>query len=178
MGYDPARVRHGTLSYAPMRSLPAHGIDAMLDDEAVRQIVGPGATPDDLPWRLSATEDMGPDDGVHRHIVLEDGLPVGMVTFTEEWRSTAVGFWLTPEARGRGVLRTAWTELSPAHGPRFEAGCWADNAAACALLEALGFRRTEEWCHGGRMAVHWDTGRTGTTMDQDISGENACTTRT
>lgn len=155
MGYDAARVRHGTLGYAPMRSIATAEIDALLDDEMVRQIVGPGAEESDLPWRWVPEEDLGPDDGVHRHMILEDGRPVGMITFTEEWEDHAVGFWLTASARGRGILQTAWAELGPKYGPTFVAGCWKDNAAAARFLESIGMRPDDEWCHEGRWAVAW-----------------------
>jgi hypothetical protein len=164
-------VRHGTLSYASMRSVACADIDALLDDEAIRQIVGPGAEPCDLPWRLPPNEDLGPEDGVHQHLILEDGRPVGMITFTEEWGSVAVGFWLTAGARGRGVLHGAWGDLAARHGPAFEAGCWRDNAAAARFLTSIGMRAGEEWCHDGRWAVHWESGPATIQGTSDESGE-------
>jgi [ribosomal protein S5]-alanine N-acetyltransferase len=133
-------------------------------------------TPDDAPWFSRGMHDPAvirhagmhaldeaemreristPRAGVHERAIVDGDEPLGVVLLfavvLHEQRAEA-GFWLLPEARGRGAA-TRGLELVCAWGAeelglqRYDAFSDVDNPAAHAVLERAGFSR-EGLMHG------------------------------
>lgn len=128
------KARLGVMTYPEIGMIDLYTVRQALDSETIRQIVGPGATEQEL-------HDLYIDGrpGMSIHAIVEDGVFKGTFTFLDRISSSYVGFWIRREDRRRGLGRAAWEALREENGPIFTAECWADNAGARGFLESLGF---------------------------------------
>lgn len=137
----PTRLRTGRLCLRPPEQTDGPAVIAGLNTLRTSRWLGrvphPYGTADFAAWLARAEASGG------RWVITEAGLVQGALTLEAE-----LGYWLRPEARGRGLAREACHAVLAAHfadpaaGP-VVAGYFEGNAASARVLAGLGFVETE-----------------------------------
>jgi [ribosomal protein S5]-alanine N-acetyltransferase len=121
--------------------------------------VGPAAALRRLTWKLVRAQQ--PDRSDYELVVEDEGRFAGTVTLHLRSPGTAeLGFWLLPEAAGRGLALRACNALlcfgADSLGVhRISATCDVENGRAIALLERLGMVREGHLRHAVRTHIGW-----------------------
>lgn len=133
----PARLSAGRLWLRPPEEQDGPAVIAGLNTLATSRWLGrvphPYGAVDFAAW-LGRAADGG------RWVITEEGAVLGALTLEAE-----LGYWLRPEARGRGLAREASAAVLAAHfadpaAGDVVAGYFEGNAASAKVLAGLGFR--------------------------------------
>lgn len=133
----PTRLKAGRLWLRPPETQDGPAVIAGLNDVATSRWLGrvphPYGAGDFAAWLARAAAG-------GRWVITEEGAVLGALTL-----ETELGYWLRPEARGRGLARAACAAVLAAHftdpaAGDVVAGYFEGNAASAKVLAGLGFR--------------------------------------
>ena len=157
----PPVLTDGVVTLRPPRSADIEALPDLVDDEVLTWTGVPGRSRAELQTWLDVAR--RPDRPPAARFAITDAADrlQGFVRLTREpiSESVTVGWWLGPEARGRGYARRAvglalgWSAAHGAH--RFAAGIFDGNGASAALAERLGMRPE------GLRRAYWPARRAG-----------------
>jgi ribosomal-protein-alanine N-acetyltransferase len=160
----PVRLDEGGVVLRELEPADADAFVRLAGDPAVCRYtqvapVGPAAALRRLTWKLVRAQE--PDRSDYELVVEHEGRFAGTVTLHLRSPGTAeLGFWLLPEATGRGLALAASTALLRFGADRLDvhrvsATCDVENERAVALLERLGMVREGHLRHAVRTHLGW-----------------------